>query len=314
MNSIGGYFELELSIGEEYHSGAIKLNSGRSCLEFLILATKCSKLYLPHFTCDAVINSVMRSKVNFEFYYIDGNLEPIFDFDKLKKEEFFLYTNYFGIKDKYIKKLTKITRKIIIDNSQSFFSKPKKGVNSFYSPRKFFGVPDGGYLYTDIVANISYKRDVSYLRFKHLIKRIDCGAESSYYDFLESEKRLNKSPILEMSSLTQSLLKSINYERIKDRRRSNFNYLHKHLKDQNLFLIEKDSLQVPQNYPFLTKKRGIKEKLLVSKIYTPTYWPNILRTEFLKTIEYDYAKNTLFLPIDQRLNQKELDFILNKIK
>jgi hypothetical protein len=311
MNSIGGYFELELCIAEEYHSDAIKLNSGRSCLEYIIKANKCSKVYLPHFTCDAVINSVMRTKVNFDFYYVDGNLEPIFDFDKLKKKELFIYTNYFGIKDNYIKKLTKITQKIIIDNSQSFFSKPEKGINSFYSPRKFFGVPDGGYLYTSSFANFSYKRDVSYLKFKHLIKRIDSGAESSYSDFLESEKIINKSPILEMSSLTQALLKSIDYERIKNIRRNNFNYLHKHLKDQNLFLINKDSLQVPQNYPFLTKKKGIKQKLLASKIYTPTYWPNILRTKFLKTIEYHYAKNIIFLPIDQRLNQKELDFILN---
>jgi hypothetical protein len=31
--SIGGYFELELPCGEEYHQGAIRLNTGRNAFE-----------------------------------------------------------------------------------------------------------------------------------------------------------------------------------------------------------------------------------------------------------------------------------------
>jgi hypothetical protein len=33
--SIGGYFELELSRGEEYHSDAIRLNTGRNAFEYI---------------------------------------------------------------------------------------------------------------------------------------------------------------------------------------------------------------------------------------------------------------------------------------
>lgn len=311
--TIGGYFELELNIGKEYHFNAIKLNSGRSCLGYVLNATKCSKIYIPHFTCDAVINCVKKTKINFDFYHIDENLEPIFDINKVKNSELFLYTNYFGIKDNYIKKLIKISKNIIIDNSQSFFSAPEKGIYSFYSPRKFLGVPDGGYLYTDNISDYNYNKDISYLKFNHLIKRIDIGAEIAYSEFLKNEKKIDKSPILKMSNLTHILLKSINYENIKERRKNNFNYLQKHLTNQNQFIIDKNSSQIPLNYPFLSKKMGIKEKLLASKIYTPTYWPNILKTKFSKTIEYDYAKNMIFLPIDQRLEIKDLNLILNII-
>jgi hypothetical protein len=313
MNSIGGYFELELSIKKDYHYDAIKLNSARSCLEYLINSTKCSKIYLPHFTCDAIINSVKRTKINCEFYYIDERLEPIFDFSKIKNKELFLYTNYFGIKDSYVNKIIQITRNLIIDNSQSFFSYPNKGINSFYSPRKFLGVPDGGYLYTNAISDIEYNQDISYLKFKHLIKKIDIGTEKSYLNFLKNEKKIDNAPILKMSNLTNNLLKSINYQAIKEKRNNNFNYLQKHLNSQNEFNIDKNSTQIALTYPFLSKKKGLKEKLLASRIYTPTYWPNILKTKFSKTIEYNYTKNMIFLPIDQRLSKKELDLILNII-
>ncbi len=32
MNSIGGYFELELPLREEYHKNAIRFNTGRNAL------------------------------------------------------------------------------------------------------------------------------------------------------------------------------------------------------------------------------------------------------------------------------------------
>ena len=34
--AIGGYFELELSKGEHYHKGALRLNTARNCLESLL--------------------------------------------------------------------------------------------------------------------------------------------------------------------------------------------------------------------------------------------------------------------------------------
>ena len=37
MNPIGGYFELELRKGEEYHKEAIRLNSGRNAFEYVLL-------------------------------------------------------------------------------------------------------------------------------------------------------------------------------------------------------------------------------------------------------------------------------------
>ena len=98
MNEIGGFFELELSRGEEYHCDAIRLNTGANCLEYILKARNYRKIYLPNFTCVTVIDPCSRSGIEVEFYPVDKNLDPLLDL-KIAEDEAVLYTNYFGIKD-----------------------------------------------------------------------------------------------------------------------------------------------------------------------------------------------------------------------
>jgi len=49
MNAIGGYFELELPYGEEYHKNAIRLNTCRNAFEYILIA-KSYKRYIYHIT------------------------------------------------------------------------------------------------------------------------------------------------------------------------------------------------------------------------------------------------------------------------
>ena len=48
ISPIGGYFELELPHGQEFHSNAIALNSGRFCFEYLLKCRKKGKYSLLH--------------------------------------------------------------------------------------------------------------------------------------------------------------------------------------------------------------------------------------------------------------------------
>lgn len=45
---------------------------------------------------------------------------------------------------------------IILDNTQSFFQKPISGIDTIYSCRKYFGVPDGAYLSTNILLMMNW--------------------------------------------------------------------------------------------------------------------------------------------------------------
>ncbi len=87
--------------------------------------------------------------IPYEFYHIDINFE-IRECFTLKANEALLYVNYYGLKQRYVEQLANKTGdRLIVDNTQAFYAKPIAGIDTFYTCRKFFGVPDGAYLYTD---------------------------------------------------------------------------------------------------------------------------------------------------------------------
>lgn len=147
--AIGGYFELELNNGQEYHQNAISLNTGRNSFEYILRAKQYKKVYLPYYTCDVMVEPIQKIKIDVEFYFIDEFFQPKFDFSRIRDDEVFVYNNYFGICDEQVNKVAAECKNLIIDNSQAFYSLPLPGVDTFYSPRKFFGIPDGAYLYTE---------------------------------------------------------------------------------------------------------------------------------------------------------------------
>ena len=55
MDVIGGYFSLELPLIEEYHKNAIRLNTGRNCLEYILRVRGYKKVYIPYYTCEVIL-------------------------------------------------------------------------------------------------------------------------------------------------------------------------------------------------------------------------------------------------------------------
>jgi hypothetical protein len=313
---IGGYFELELRRGPSYHMRALALNTGRNAFEFILLAKKYKKVYLPYYTCSSILEPIKRIGLEKEFYHIDEHLEPVFDFSQINKGEVFVYTNYFGIFDHVVSKLVDKCPNLIIDNSQAFYSMPLDGIDTFYSARKFFGVPDGAYLYfNNSVSDLNKKLPISKSvdRVEHLLQRIEMGAEAGYDAFKKNEKRFVGGSIGQMSLLTKRILENIDYQFVAEKRQSNFNFLHNNLKGNNLFDLFLSNKTTPMVYPFLTGKPEIKSKLIEQKIFVPTYWPNVLKWCDTKSLEYKLAKNILHLPVDQRFGEKEMQIIVENI-
>jgi hypothetical protein len=311
--SIGGYFELELHEAKEFHSDAIPLNTARNALEYVLIVRKIKKIFLPYFTCEVLLEPMYKLKIPFQFYSIDENLEPIFDFTGLKDDDAFLYTNYFGLKDWYIQKLSTICKQLIVDNAQAFFSKPLKSVPTFYSVRKFFGVSDGAYLYNNEKLEIPLKQDVSIDRMSHLLIRRDVSPEAGYMSFSSNDKSLENQQIKSMSKITQSILRTIDYEVTANKRKENFLFLDKILKKSNQLSFNFDLNSVPMVYPYWNKNRSLKKVLLENKIYTPTYWHNVLEWCAKDTIEYQLTSEVIYLPIDQRYDLADMNRIIKKI-
>lgn len=314
MEAIGGYFSLELPNHEEFHQGAIRLNTGRNCLEYILRVRKYRKVYIPYYTCEVILEPFHKLGIDYEFYHVNIKLE-IAQKIKLQKDEALLYTNYFGLKQRYVEKLVdKYENQLILDNTQAFYADHILDIDSFYTCRKFFGVPDGAYLYCDAELDEEIEQDYSYERMAHLLKRIDLSAEEGYADFRKVDDGLDNQPIKKMSKLTQRMMQSIDYQAAALKRRENFKTLHKALGKDNNIVLPLDDDAVPMVYPYLVPKKGLREKLIENKIFVARYWPNVLEWTTKENIEYLIAFQMLPLPIDQRYNKYDMDYIIRMIK
>ena len=321
MNAIGGYPELELRKGKHYHKGAIRLNTARNCLRYILAVRQYQKVYVPYYTCDAVLEPFADAfyyRTTIEFYNVTDELRPS-NLPMIKEGEAFLYTNYFGLMQGTIRELVKkYKNQLIVDNSQAFFDYPYPGIDTFYSARKFFGVPDGAYLYTDAHLNsygglIINERDFSYDRMNALLKRIDIGAEQGYADFHSIEEKMSNQPIRRMSKLTEAILESIDYETVRKQRIDNFDTLYYALQSSQDIVFIRSEDAVPLCYPFLARNSALRHRLIENKIYVPTYWPNVIETCSKSSIEYKYATHLLPLPIDQRYGQSDMERIVRNV-
>lgn len=308
--AIGGYFELELRKGEHYHRNAIRLNSGRNCFEYILRARGYKRVYMPFYTCEVLYEPLRRTGVERVDYHVNEQLEPV-ELPDLKGGEAFLYTNYYGLKQACVKRLAqKYGNQLIVDNAQAFFAEPIEGIDTFYSPRKFFGVADGGYLYTIELLQQDFPQAKSMSRMGHLLTRIEEGAEAGYLEFRHNDDSLDELPIQKMSKITEAILCSIDYEAVRLQRCKNYEEIANQLADSNSILLPMEEASVPMVYPYLTSDVTLRAKLINNKVFVATYWPNINNDDFYEA----YLKHHLLpLPIDQRYNEEDMKRIIEII-
>lgn len=310
---VGGYFSLELPLVEEYHKDALRLNTGRNCLEYILRSRGYKKVYLPFFICSVVLEPFEKLGVQYVFYHVDEHLE-LKDNLSVKAGEALLYVNYFGLKQRYVEHLARLYgTSLIIDNTQAFYAKPVTGIDTFYSCRKFFGVPDGAYLYTEKPLGVELEQDESYDRMSHLLRRIDQGAESGYDDFRKNDDRLSGQSVLRMSRLTHRLMRGIDYEGVACRRRANYRLLEKELGESNKIVLDLEDDAVPMIYPYLASIKGVRERLIAEKVFVACYWPDVLDWVDGSSLEYCLASQMLPLPIDQRYGKETMNGVVKEL-
>lgn len=301
-SSIGGYLPLEPpKLVSDLHRNGLRLNSARHGFEYLLTNIKPKLLYMPSYTCPVMFEIIDKTNIDVRYYEVDDSLETVDDIS-LNEGEYILYTNYYGVKNDYCKKLrTKYGNNLILDLAQAlFYYEASADMPRFYSPRKFVGVPDGGILYPSFATKQVLDIDPSsHIRVKHLTKSIDKGVEAAYNDFQIDEETISSAgPVLGMSKLTTQLLSGIDFEYVSKRRNENFMYLHRQLRGKNLLFITGGPDIAPLVYPYRSKKVGLREYLIDKMVYTATYWPELLtgNSESAATL----SKEIIALPIDQR--------------
>lgn len=314
MKEIGGYFELEhTNIKLNIHAHATKLNTARNCLEYILLVNNYTSIYVPYYTCDVVLEPIIKNNIRYIFYHINKNLEPVL-LPELQENEAFLYTNYFGLKSNFVKKIRNEVANLIVDNSQALFAPNLPGTDTFYSLRKFVGTPDGAFLYCNRKLPFAPEAATSFDRVSHLYKRKDINAGFGYNDFKRNDQALAGLPIMAMSASTDRFISTYDFEKNKIIRERNFLYLHNKLQTINLLKFDTENLHGPLCYPLLVANKGLRENLIKNKIFVPVYWPNV--RAWIKDracFEKDLIDSLICLPIDQRYTPEDLNLVLKLI-
>lgn len=312
-DEVGGYIEFERYYGRLFHEDAVKLNCGRSCLAYLIEVRDIKTIWLPDFICSSIVELCLREQVEVKTYSVEANFEPVWNFDVGHDEHLYLIDYYGQLSESCVSQASKRSQgRLIIDEAQNFFAIPRRGIDTIYTARKFFGVADGAFLSTNARLGRELPVDESFDRIRFLLGRFERTASEFFADSKKNNASFAKEPVKHMSSLTENILRSLDYEMIKARRNDNYAFLANVLNPLNeLKLREVDG---PFAYPLLVDAGNrIREKLTLKKIYVPTLWPNVLIEQSPGSVARRYAQDILPLPVDQRYTLEDMQMILDAL-
>lgn len=319
VRAIGGYFELA---DKDCESGrmpvdGIALNTCRNALEYIILQlADARRIFVPYFTCEAVIEPLKRLLIEYRFYHINEQLEIAEEID-LDEGDYIIANNYFGIKDAYIAGLAgKYADRLIVDNAQALFAPVLSNIKAAYSTRKYLGVADGGFAVgVPAIDIINYEEDNSSEHDSHLYIRREKGAEAGFKDYQTNECKLDNQLIQRMSPQTKTILSQIDYNSVIEKRRQNYEYLNNALGEKNLLqLPSMDTFTCPMVYPFMSDDESLRGRLIQNKVFVARYWPNVLDWCSKDEVEYKLATHIIPLPIDHRYGKMEMDEIIKQSK
>lgn len=309
--AIGGFFELEFNRGTTLYPQALGFNSARFALQALLQASPVKRLYLPDYTCSTMHEAALRSGVEVVRYQVDDYLEP-FDIPSLEADERLQYVNYFGLKDRYVAQVLRpaLGDRLILDNAQSLFSAPLEGVPTLYSPRKFVGVPDGGWLVNGPHDMPALEPGSTAGRTRALMGRLEGSPEPFYGAFVEVEHSIRDEGVRAMSALTARLLDGLDYAAIQARRQTNFALIRSRLDGINGY-THLAQVTTPMIYPLLLataeQAAHVRSALQQERIYVATYWRELLDEPGLGGAARRWTECMLPLPIDQRYDDGDME-------
>lgn len=352
MHRIGGEFEISIddlmspSITDEIFYNTmpnhVSLDTGRSSLYIAlksILKLKGKKIaWLPIYTCSSVIHPFQRCGFEIHFYSMGTDLQSPSRLPDRLDGETFLFIHYFGKRNEAILNwLTEKTKDssffIIEDCVQALLTEGvgEWGDFSITSYRKFLPLPDGAMLCSNYPVDMTTIKQpneeyISRKAVGKLLRQYSADDEMFIRLFTEAEEIIDTEiQPRSMSWISNYLLKRVNLEMVTEKRRYNWLTL-KEILDTGrlneysvhpLFNVIHDG-EVPLGFPIIINN-GDRDKLrqyLASKnIFCPIHWPLINKfynNTSIKT-ELRLSESILTLPIDQRIDQKNLEYMAEQI-
>lgn len=316
QDMMGGFFGLELP---EYNNFpfteseyCVFTNSGRSALACILdNMPSPRRLYLPRYICHTLEEPLADFKT--DIYGCREDLSPILP-DDARKEDIIILVDYFGLTAQHVlDAAAQFPGQVIVDATTALFGKYEKRFPTFYSPRKFVGVPDGGVACAPFPLIRRPEAAIpSSAAALHLLQRIECGLLSAAEAGQQAENALCGTR-LAMSPLTRRLLRSIDFPTVSRKRLSNYHTLHRSLAPLNRLELPEHPTSAPMYYPFVCGIPGMRDDLIDAGIALPLFWEEVISATPAHSIENTLARTLLPLPIDQRYDENDMQELLRLI-
>ena len=310
LDMMGGAFELELPVHDNFphqQCGACAyVNSGRSALQVILQnLPKPRRVLVPRFICDTVLQPLRRLRLRVERYGCDDQLRPQLPYD-LTEDDTLILVNYFGLTGEAVDDAARQHKGVsIVDATTALFA--HSVLPSFYSPRKFCGVADGGVACAPCPLSIlPLEEDMSFMRSMHMLIRVESGAFVAKSACEVAEQELKCPPKI-MSPLTRRLLRAYDFDKIAERRRENYAVLHRLLGGINRLELPAVPRSAPFCYPLVSGIPGLRDELVEARIALPLFWPEVIEATGAETAENRLARTLLPLPLDQRYTPEDME-------
>lgn len=310
----GGYLPLELEKRNEYYRTNTdyevrKYNSGRCAIYKAVKDSHATRVWLPVYLCNTVSDFLLKKVMSVEYYNIGHDFLP--ENIQFEQDDIVVWTTYFGVEN--YKQITEVIgryQNLVIDNTQSFYIPPQKNVYNVYSCRKFFGVPDGSYLISNSFSSPDEKLPYSDSKStaRYLVDSIETSTNEAYSESLENEDRITNEDVMAMSHFTERILASIDYEKNQQVRLKNYSVYNSILGELNEIKVSKPEY-APMIYPLLVKSDSLRSELVSRRVYIPQWWKAVIEDYRSNEWERYLSRYVIPLPIDQRYNPSDMEYI-----
>jgi hypothetical protein len=202
---------------------------------------------------------------------------------------------------------------VIVDQTQALFARGPESAWRFTSARKWFGVPDGGFLWGPRALPAQAPRPLASLP-THLVERRWGDPARAYVAYLSAEANFD-TEIAPISTTSVSLLRGVDADLVRVRRRRNFEILHSRLAAYNTLETTLPLDGAPFCYPFLPQAELSREALAREGIYVPQFWADCLargRSGF--DWEKDLSCRLLPLPLDHRYVDSDMLRVADRVE
>ena len=315
--AIGGYFGLSIDAGTRlpWLDSGTCVQSGRVALALALPDTP-KVLWVPAYFCPPVAAALGARGWTIRPYALGSDAGPSDDVSPSTGDRV-LAVDYFGLTPAAVRNA--VARfgadTVIADHSLALYSPPVHGIPTVYSPRKFVALPDGGVLANvDAVAVGPADEARSAWRSRHLLLRACGDVQGGRGPYAEAEASLEEDVAPRaMSALTRALLGAADLVGSAERRKRNYDRLAEGLRALGYRPMDRGQDAVPLCCPVpgLDPARA-RPALADEGIFCAGYWPG-LHLPGDDHVGRQWAEQTTFLPCDQRYDDADIDFMLERI-